>query len=199
MSATDARKLRILAADEDKAALESTAELLRGLGHEVTSYAVGLREAAHRVEVDEPDLAVVVLHADQEHALDLIDEMSEYASGPVIALLEGGDAAFVSAAAEAGIDAYARPVTPETVQGAIEVAMRRHAERRALIDQVDQLEGAMERRAVIERAKGILMERHSVDEREAFTRLREHARSKQATVVSIAQAISDGHALLPGA
>ena len=51
---------------------------------------------------------------------------------------------------------------------------------------------------MIERAKGILMERHSVDERDAFEMLRTHARSRSARVVDIARAIADGHLLLPG-
>jgi response regulator NasT len=192
------QSLRILAADEDREALRTTVDLLTELGHEVTSLAVGLREAAERIAADDPDLTVVVLHDDPAHALGLIEEIAEYASGPVIALVPGFDAAFAAAAAERGIDALAGPTDADGVQAAIEVAMHRHAERRALEQQVDQLETALERRGTIERAKGILMERHSIDERAAFDRLRSHARSTSATVVSVAQAVSDGHALLPG-
>jgi AmiR/NasT family two-component response regulator len=189
--------LRVLAADEDRAALESTAQVLRGLGHEVTSYAIGAGEAAEQIARDDPDLAVVVLHDDDQHALELIREIGEYASGPVIALLEGEDAAFAGAAAESGIDACAWPVTPDAVQTAIEVAVRRHAERRALEAEVEQLQGALERRAVIERAKGILMERHSVGDRAAFDLLRDHSRKTGRPVVAVAQGIVDGHGLLP--
>jgi response regulator NasT len=188
--------LRILAADEDRDALASTVALLEGLGHEVTALAVGVREAAEQIAAKEPDLAVVVLHDDTEHALELIDEISEYATAPVIAVAARPDASFVKAAAERGIDAVAAPPRPETVQAAIEVAMRRSAERRTLAEQVGQLETALARRAVIERAKGILMERFGLGEREAFERLRAHARSQSRTVVAVAQAVSDGHALL---
>jgi AmiR/NasT family two-component response regulator len=188
--------LRVLAADEDRDALDATARLLGRLGHEVTAYAVGIAEAAERIAAEDPDLAVVVLHDDADHALELIDEITEYSSGPVI-VLSGADPAFISAAAERGIDAFANPANEEAVQGAIEVAMRRHAERRRLEEQVDQLESALARRAVIERAKGIIMERHGAGEREAFERLRGHARSTNRTVVGVAQAVVDGHALLP--
>lgn len=192
-----ARGLRILAADEDREALDETARILTDLGHEVTSYAIGVDEAAEKIVSDEPDVAVVVLHDDEQHALELIDELSEYAAGPVVALLESGDAGFIAAAAEHGIDAYARPVTRENVQVAIDMAVRRHAERRALFDEVEQLRGALARRAVIERAKGILMERHGIGEREAFQMLRSHARDTNATVLGLAQSVLDGHALLP--
>jgi len=51
---------------------------------------------------------------------------------------------------------------------------------------------------VIERAKGILMERHGVDDKAAFALLRDHARSGNRRVVDVATAVVGGHALLPG-
>jgi AmiR/NasT family two-component response regulator len=190
--------LRVLAADEDRDALRATVALLEELGHQVTALAVGVGEAAQQILAEDPDVAVVVLHDDPQHALELIDELTAWASGPVIALVPRYDAAFASAAAERGIDALARPGSAADVQAAIEVALRRAGERRALTQQVDQLETAMQRRSTIERAKGILMERHGVDERGAFELLRAHARSRSESVVAVAQAVSDGHALLPG-
>ena len=118
-------------------------------------------------------------------------------TGPVIALLESEDPRFVGAAAERGIFAYVRPINPATVQSAIEIAVRRHAEIATLTEQVDRLENALERRAIIERAKGILMERHSLADRAAFEMLREHARSHSRSVVEIARSVEEGHALLP--
>jgi AmiR/NasT family two-component response regulator len=63
---------------------------------------------------------------------------------------------------------------------------------------VSQLESALERRGTIERAKGILMERHGIDERAAFELLRRQSRKSNRRVVELAHAVSDGHALLPG-
>ena len=194
---TETTSLRILAADEDEAALQRTADVLEGLGHRVTSFAVDVAAAAERVTAEDPDLAVVVVHRDDEHALDLIDELSSYASGPVIALLDGDDPEFVRRAAERGIDAYARTGSAADLQSAIALAMRRRAELARLSEQVDQLSGALDRRAVIERAKGIIMERHGVADHAAFDLLRTHARSNNRTVADCAQAVLDGHALLP--
>jgi response regulator NasT len=50
---------------------------------------------------------------------------------------------------------------------------------------------------VIERAKGILMERHSVDESGAFEMMRAHSREANRKVVDVAGAVVDGHRLLP--
>ena len=171
--------------------------VLEGLGHDVTSLAVNVTDAAAHIVADEPDLSVVVVHEDDEHALALIEEINEYSSGPVIAVLHGEDAAFVRDAAKRGVYAYARLETPDAVQGAIEVAMARHAEASRLSDQVDQLEGAIDRRAIIERAKGILMERHGITEQEAFDKLRAAARAGNRRVVDLARAVIDTRSLLP--
>jgi AmiR/NasT family two-component response regulator len=192
-----ARNLRVLVADEDRAALDELGRTLADLGHEVTPYAVSVREAAQLIATEEPDLAFVMAHEDDEHALALIGEAVEYASGPVIAHIREGDVEFIARAAERGISALIESTSPESVQGAIEVALRRYREAAALSDKVDQLETALERRTVIERAKGIVMERHGIDEQSAFELLREHARSSNRRVLDVARAVVDGHRLLP--
>ncbi len=197
MTANGSRHLRVLIADEDKDALHHLASVLEALGHEVAPYAVSVGEAVERIATEDPDLAIVVVHQDDEHALALIGETVEYASGPVIAQTRDGDVEFVARAAERGISAWIESSTPEIVQGAIEVALRRYEETEKLQVKVDQLESALQRRAQIERAKGILMERHGLDDRAAFDMLRQHARSKRMRVAELARAVGEGQALLP--
>ncbi len=191
-------RLTVLLADEDERALKSLCEVLQELGHEVTPFAVSVEEAAELIGREDPDLTIVVVHENGDHALALIGEAVDTASGPVIAQLrERDDVDFVARAAERGISAYVESNDPQVVQASIEVTIRRYREAQQLNEKVGQLESAIERRAVIERAKGILMERHGVDDRAAFKRLRDHARSGNRRVVDVAQAVVDGHALLP--
>jgi AmiR/NasT family two-component response regulator len=194
---TTQRNLRVLIADEDKDALGDLGAVLTGLGHEVTPFVVSVAEAIELIGTEDPDLAIIVVHRDDEHALALIQETVEYASGPVIAQTRDNDVEFVSRAAERGIAAWIDSIAPEVVQGAIEVALRRYEEQQRLETKVEQLESALDRRAVIERAKGILMERHGIDDRAAFEQLRDHARSQSRRVVDVARAVTEGHALLP--
>lgn len=190
--------LTVLLADEDEEALETLGDVLRELGHDVTPFAVSVEEAAELIVREDPDLTIVVVHQDDDHALALIGESVELASGPVIAQLRGrDDVDFVARAAERGISAYVESNNPRNVQSAIEVSIRRYREAARLNDKVEQLESALERRAVIERAKGIVMERQRVDERAAFDLLRDHARSQSRRVVDVAMAVAEGHALLP--
>ncbi len=189
--------LAILAADEEQAALDRICAQLRSLGHEVTGRAVTLGAVADEVAGEQPDLAVVAVHASDEHALELIGEITGVAGRPVIALLPAVDPGFVRAAAQRGIFAYAQPDDPADLQGAIEVAMQRFHEARALVEQVNRLETALERRALIERAKGVLMERHDIDDVRAFSLLRDQARRRSRSVVDLARGVLDGHPLLP--
>jgi len=196
-NAISTASLRILAADEDESTLCAVDELLAQLGHTVTAHAVTLRQAAELIASEEPDLSVVAVHDDDEHALELIEEINEFASGPVIALLGEHRPDFVSQAADRGIDAFARPRFLEEVQGAIDLAVRHHAATARLAEQVEQLEGALERRGTIERAKGILMERHGISEEMAFEMLRESSREGNRKLGDLAAAVVDGHRLLP--
>jgi AmiR/NasT family two-component response regulator len=191
------RGLSVLLADEDEGALRITAAHVRELGHVPIEIAVDAAAAAEAIARDDPDVSIVVVDHDDEMALGLMEEIVAFARGPVIALIDEEDADFIARAARRGIFAYARQETPESIQGAIEVATRRFEEQRALLEQVERLEGALERRAIIERAKGILMERHTIDDRAAFERLRDHARRRNRTVVDVSIAVGEGHALLP--
>ena len=190
--------LTVLLADEDEDALTRLGEVLQGLGHEVTPFAVSVEEATNLIVREDPDLTIVVVHQDDDHALALIAEAVESASGPVIAQLRGrDDMDFVARAAERGIAAFVESNDPREVQASIEVTIRRYREAARLTEKVEQLETALERRAVIERAKGILMERHAIDDKTAFERMRDHARSSNRRVVDVAKAVCEGHALLP--
>ena len=182
--------LRVLVADENKDALDDVAAILRALGHEVVARATSPAGAAAAIAEDGPQIAMVKLHSDDEHALDLIEELIEVGGCPVIALLDEEDPDFVARAAADGIIAYAQPVDEQSVRSSLEIAVRRFAELSELGEAVGQLEDAITRRAAIERAKGILMERHGLSDREAFEMLRTEARSNNRRVYEVANDVA---------
>ena len=181
--------LRILVADEDVKALDGAAAILKSLGHEVVARATSPDGVAAGISADEPDVAMVKLHSDDEHALELIEELIDVGGCPVVALLDREDPDFVARAAERGIIAYAQPVDEESVRSSLEIAVRRFAELDELGNAVGQLENAIARRATIERAKGILMERHGISDKEAFEMLRSEARSNNRRVYDVANGV----------
>jgi response regulator NasT len=197
-STTSEQSLRILLANEQEEDLRALGDVLDGLGHEVTPFAVSVAEAVELIAREDPDVAFVVIDTDDEHALALISETVEFSTGPVlVSVRQAKDPSVIARAADMGISGYVDSWAPHDVQAAIEVALRRHREEARLTEKVEQLQTALERRTVIERAKGILMERHQIDERAAFQRLREVARSGGRRVVDVSQAVLDGHLLLP--
>jgi response regulator NasT len=108
----------------------------------------------------------------------------------VIALLHARDPEFLKAASSRGVFASISDSEVDDWHSAIDIVLRRFAE-------YSELKGAFGRWATIERAKGILMERHSAGEEQAFELLREHAREQNRKLGDIAAAVMDGHALLP--
>lgn len=178
--------LRVLVADEDRPALDGIARILGDLGHEVVARATSAAGVAAAIDEDKPNIAMVKLHGDDEHALELIEELIDGGSCPVVALLDREDPTFVGRAAERGIVAYAQPVDEDSVRSSLEIAVRRHAELSELGDAVGELEDAIARRATIERAKGILMERHGISDQKAFDMLRAEARSSNRRVYDVA-------------
>lgn len=181
--------LRILIANERKDRLERIAEIVTGLGHEVISKELEVSEVADATERLHPDLAFVGLGFSADHALEMITEIVREATCPVIALLEDVDPIWVNEAAKRGIFAYVVDGNPGEMQSAIDITLRRYAE-------YANLEGAFARRAVIERAKGIMMARQSIDERRAFELLRSQSQRSGKKLFDVAEAVLESHLLL---
>ena len=186
-------RLRVLVCDGPGVRFDEVTRTIAGLGHEVIARESSLPDVARLTAVERPDVAVVIVHDGTAQALELIDGIVHQAACPVIAVLDVEDPAFIKEAAKRGIFAYiADGHDPKEMQSSIDIVLRRFAEYHGL-------EGAFSRRAVTERAKGILMERHSVDERQAFNMLRDHARRTNRKMVEVAEEIVSTHRLLPGA
>lgn len=183
--------LRVLIANERKDRLADVAAIVKSLGYEVIAREIEVSEVGAATVREQPDVALVGLGISSEHALQLIDRIVHEATCPVIALLHAPDPEYVTEAAKRSVFAYIDDTVPGSWRNAIEIVLLRFAE-------YHNLEGAFGRRAVTERAKGILMERHSVGEEQAFELLRTRARNENRKLVEIAQAVVDGHALLPG-
>lgn len=182
-------KLRVLIADDRRERLEQVTDAIASLGHTVVAGATDTSMVAALTSDELPDVAIVCLDESSEHALHMIRQIVRESACPVIALLDVEDAEFINEAAQIGIFAYIVDGDPQRLQASFGVALRRFAEYHGL-------EGAFNRRAITERAKGILMERHRIDEHAAFELLRDHSRRTNHKLVDIAKAITDSHLLL---
>ena len=190
MSYRDTQHLRVLIANERRDRLALVAPIVAALGHEVIAREIEVNDVGAVTARERPDVALVGLGESSDHALTLIEKIVHESACPVIVLLHAPDADFVREASKRGVFAYITDADAKDWQSSIDIVLRRFTE-------YHDLEGAFGRRAHIERAKGILMERHSVDERAAFELLRDQARSANRKLVDVASAVVDGHRLLP--
>jgi response regulator NasT len=182
--------LRVLIANQRKDRLALVAAVVVGLGHEVIAREIDVDDVGPVTARERPDVALVGLGESSDHALDLIDRIVREASCPVIVLLHARDPEFVRQASRRGVFAHISDSDTDEWQSSIDIVLQRFAEFHAL-------QGAFGRRALIERAKGILMERHAITEASAFEMLREHSRVDNRKLIDLAAAIVDGHRMLP--
>ena len=182
--------LRVLIANERKDRLAQVAPIVIALGHEVIAREIDVEDIGSVTARERPDVALVGLGESSDHALGLNDKIVREAACPVIVLLHAPDPTFLKEAVKRGAFAHISDDDVEDWQGSIDIILRRFAE-------YHDLHGAFARRAVIERAKGILMERHSIDADAAFEKLRERSRIDNRKLIDLAAAVVDGHLLLP--
>lgn len=184
--------MRVLVADGSGARLDEVTRTVAQLGHEVIPQESELLDVPRVTATEHPDVAIVIVSEGTDKALHMIDRIVHEATCPVIAVLDIEDRDFVNEAAKRGIFAYVSGASDTgEMQSAIDIVLRRFAE-------YHDLEGAFGRRAVTERAKGILMERHGADEEAAFNMLRDAARRSNRKLVDVAEAVVQSRELLPG-
>jgi AmiR/NasT family two-component response regulator len=183
-------RLRVLVSDGPGVRLDEVTRTVGRLGHDVIARESSLPDVARITAAERPDVALVIVHEATAKALQLIDRIVHEAACPVIAVLDVQDRAFINEASKRGIFAYISDAEVDDWQSAIDIVLRRFTE-------YHDLESAFGRRAVTERAKGILMERHSVDDAVAFEMLRDQSRRANTKLADVAAAVVDGHRLLP--
>src|SRR5690242_15419246 len=190
MRYSETEHLRVLIANEREDRLALVAPIVAALGHEVIAREIEVGDVGAVTARERPDVALVGLGDSSQHALDLIDKIVHESACPVIVLLHARDPGFVREASKRGVFAHISDADVDDWQSSIDIVLRRFAE-------YHDLQGAFGRRALTERAKGILMERHAVDEHTAFEMLRERSRTDNRKLVDLATAVVDGHRLLP--
>ena len=184
----DPPHLRVLIADQDQRRIAETADVVSGLGHTVVARLLDASEIAEATRRAAPDVAIVALDGAPSHALDLISAIVKQAACPVIADIETDDDSFIENAARRGIFAYVKHGAKPEMERAIEIVLNRYAE-------FSRLHGALRTGAVIEQAKGILMERHGITADEAFAELRSRARNTNQAVFDVAKAVTVSYPL----
>jgi AmiR/NasT family two-component response regulator len=176
--------LSVLVADERREFLEPISDAVEKLGHEVCVVVTETDKVGRATQEHQPDIAIVALHEDSRHALELISSIVDEATCPVCVLAPVVGSDFIADAARRGVFAHLDSTDEQELSGGIDIAVQRFHQFRDLL-------GAFRRRARIERAKGVLMERHGISDQQAFDRLRTEARDGRRPLMDIVDELVD--------
>jgi two-component system, response regulator PdtaR len=155
-------------------------------------------EAVQLVRDLDPDLAILDIKMPGMDGLSAAREIAGERRAAVLILTAFSQRDLIEQARDSGALAYlVKPFQRSELMPAIEVALGRFSEIRALEHEVKSLEDQMETRKVVDRAKGIVMDRHHYSEAAAFSFIQKTAMRERVTMKEIAQRIIDGTLVPP--
>lgn len=189
--------IRILIAEDNELVSLTLEEQIKGLGYDVIGIARNGVEAVDLARRLRPDLILMDFRMPEMDGAEAAKRIQNTHPTPVIMLTAYADYDTIHKAEEAGILSYlVKPVDEHELPPAISIALARFKDMQELNSKVVELEESLEARKLIERAKGILMQRLHLNERDAYERLRQRAREKRTKMKDIAQAIIEAEELL---
>jgi AmiR/NasT family two-component response regulator len=165
--------MRILIAEDETIIRLDLRTLLEEAGHEVCAEARDGVEAVELADAERPELAILDVKMPRLDGIEAAKRILEDRPIPIVMLTAYGQDELVARAVEAGVFGYlVKPFRENDLLPAIATARARHEELTALREEADSLAEALAARKAIEQAKGLLMEREGLSERDAFARLR---------------------------
>ncbi len=182
--------MRILIAEDETIIRLDLRDLLQRAGFEVCAEAKDGEEAVELARAEQPDLAVLDVKMPKLDGIEAARRILDERPIPIVMLTAYGQRELVSRAVEAGVFGYlVKPFREQDLLPAIAAARARHEELAALRGEAESLAEALVARKVIERAKGLLMEKEGLSEADAFARLRKASQSSGRPLKVIAEAV----------
>jgi two-component system, response regulator PdtaR len=184
---------RVVIAEDEAIIRLDLKETLQEEGYEVVGETGRGDEAVELVRQLEPDLAILDVKMPGLDGLAAAREISTEKKSAVLILTAFSQRDLIEQARDAGALAYlVKPFQRSELIPAVEIALGRHREMRALHDQTQSLEDQLETRKLVDRAKGILMDNHGLGESEAFDWLQKTAMNNRVKARDIAEQVIDG-------
>lgn len=184
---------RVLLAEDEALIRLDLAEMLTEAGYEVVGQASNGEEAVSLAESLQPDLIIMDIKMPVMDGLTAAETIGEQRICPVIMLTAFSQKELVERARDAGVMAYiVKPFTVSDVTPAVEVALSRWAELKALESEVADLGERLETRKAVEKAKGVLMKKLKISEAEAFRWIQKTAMDRRLGMREVADAVVAG-------
>jgi two-component system, response regulator PdtaR len=182
--------VRVLIAEDETIIRLDLRALLERAGFEVCAEARDGEEAVQLARETEPEVAVLDVKMPRLDGIEAARRILDERPIPIVMLTAYGQEELVSRAIEAGVFGYlVKPFREQDLLPAIQTARARHEELAALREEAESLSEALAARKAIERAKGLLMEKESLSEEEAFARLRKASQLSGRPLKVVAEAV----------
>jgi two-component system, response regulator PdtaR len=191
--------VRVVIAEDEAIVRLDLKEIMEEEGYEVVGETGRGDEAVELVRAHRPDLAILDIKMPGSDGLTAAREISAERLCAVLILTAFSQRDLIEQARNAGALAYlVKPFQKSELLPAIEMAIGRFAEMKALDEQVKTLEESLEVRKAVDRAKGVLMDELGWKENESFTWIRSQAMNERIRMVDVANQIIDGSRRPPG-
>jgi two-component system, response regulator PdtaR len=187
-------RTRVIIADDESLIRMDLREMLTNLGYLVVGEVADGRSAVNQARELRPDVVIMDIKMPDMDGIEAAKVLTEERIAPVVLLSAYSQRELVQRAREAGVVAYlVKPYREEELSPAIEVALARFAEFKDLQKQVTDLQEALETRKLVDRAKGILMDKQGLTEAEAFRKIQKMSMDNRKPMKDVAEAIILAH------
>jgi AmiR/NasT family two-component response regulator len=192
----DASTRRVLIAEDEALIRLDLKEMLEEEGYEVCGEA-GDGESAVRMATElRPDLVIFDVKMPVLDGISAAEQVTAARIAPVVILTAFSQRELVERARDAGAMAYlVKPFQKKDLLPTIEMAISRYTEVVALESEVADLQGRLEARKIVERAKGVLQSEHAMTEPAAFRWIQKTAMDQRASMRSVAEAVLSGESV----
>lgn len=186
-------KTKVLIAEDEAIIRLDLKEMLEEEGLQVVGEAADGEAAVRLASEKHPDLVIMDIKMPGMDGLTAAEKLAESGEAAVLILTAFSQKDLVQRAAEAGALGYlVKPFQKSDLMPAIEVALARHAQVRALKAESADLAEQLETRKTVERAKGKLIDSEGLSEAEAFRRIQKQAMDERRSMRDVASAILEG-------
>jgi two-component system, response regulator PdtaR len=187
-------RTRVIVADDESLIRMDLREMLTNLGYLVVGEVADGRSAVNQARELRPDIVIMDIKMPDMDGIEAAKILTEERIAPVVLLSAYSQRDLVDRAREAGVTAYlVKPYKEEDLTPAIEVALARFREFQELQQQVLDLQTALETRKLVDRAKGILMDKQGLSEADAFRKIQKMSMDNRKPMKDVAEAIILAH------
>ncbi|TDR73319.1 ANTAR domain-containing response regulator [Paludibacterium purpuratum] len=190
-------KLRLLLVNDTARPMQQLHDALTRAGYHVIAQAQGAAELLQLVEAQKPDVIIIDTESPSRDTLEQLAAMGQAAPHPVVMFAEQGGLPAIQAAVSAGVTAYVVDrIAAERLAPIIDMARVKFEEDAKLKKRLADMEQQLADRKLIERAKGLLMQRRQLSEAEAYALLRSQAMQSGLRLAELSRQLIDASKLL---